>query len=135
MEQTQPERRFLAYIIDYGIALAIALTLVTIYSFSWSASVFYYFYMLALVTAAILFIYYFLFYLFTGGLSIGKMIFNIRAISIKDRRLNFYQSFMRAALQSLLPIAFLNMLYQLFWHSQASFFDRATDTKIVYWHS
>ena len=133
MEQTQPERRFLAYIIDYGIALAVALTLVTIFSLSWSASVFYYFYMLALVTSAILFIYYFLFYLFTGGLSIGKMIFNIRAVGIKRKRLNIYQAIMRAALQSLIPVAFLNVLYQLFWHSQTSFFDQATDTKIVAW--
>lgn len=133
MEQTQVEKRFFAYVIDYGIALIVAIALVTVYSISWPTNVFYYFFLLALLTGGILFAYYFLFYLFTGGFTIGKMLFNIRAISIKDKRLNLYQCIMRAALQSLIPVAILNVLYQLFWKSTTSFFDRATDTKIIVW--
>lgn len=134
MERTYNERRFLAFVVDISIALVIAVTLTTVYNVKLPLPAPKFINRLVYLTDAIFFVYCFVCYLLFGGLTIGRMLFNLRIVCKDGRRIGFMRSLCRSLFQCILPIAILNIFYMLYFRTKESFFDKSTDTKNIYWH-
>ncbi len=133
MEQVRYEKRFMAYVIDIAIALAIALALTSVFSFKMALGIMGYFNTLTVLTSTVFFLYTFIFYLCFNGLSIGRMIFNSRLVCKDNKRMPPVTIFMRALLQTLFPLAIMNVGYMLLYRTQESFFEKATNTMNIPW--
>ena len=66
--------------------------------------------------------------MFFGGISIGRLIANLRIVKNDGRRMNIMTIFIRAFMQSLVLIAPLNVAYQLYYKTSSSIYDYVTNT-------
>lgn len=129
------EKRLMAYIVDYSIAFAISLGIVISYSLSFPAGFLEFVDITLVLSAAVYFVLSFIGYMLFNGTTIGKLIFRIRVVNKKDyTRISIGTSFFRAAMQSVIVIAILNVIYQLIYRSSESIFDDSTNTICVNRH-
>jgi len=129
------EKRLMAYILDYSIAFAISLGIVITYSISFPSGFLEFVDITLVLSSVIYFIGTFIGYALLNGTTIGKLIFRIRVVNKNDySRIKIGASFFRAAMQSVLVIAVLNVIYQLVYRSSESIFDDATRTICVNRH-
>ncbi len=132
MEKISVKRRVIAYLIDITLSVIASVFLLALLNIQIEVRFFKYFELLSIFQSIILFVYLFLFYMFGNGLSIGKIICNIRIVKDNNQNMELIDLFLRAFMQSLLILTVANVFFQLYTKSTVSLFDYTTNTKAVY---
>lgn len=125
------ERRALGFMIDIIVALLLAILVVTISPYSIEYALLENVHRALVWYTIIFFIYAFVCYFVFNGLTLGRFLFKT-ALKNKDlTRMNIKTCFVRALLQSFLPLIIVNAIYMVLYRSTESFYDKITDTTSI----
>lgn len=132
MDYINYEKRIFSYIIDFVIAFLVALLLSVKVGISFDFALVTFVDSVQILTMICYFGISLIFLLFFNGRTIGRMIMRIKIVDFNDGKLTFAQIFIRSLLESFIIMGAINVVYQLLYHGQHSFFDKACNTKIKY---
>lgn len=135
MEIARYEKRLIAYLIDFLVALIPAFaSFITLYFYLKPiVTIPAYFYALAaqLFTYIFYFIFTFLFLIISKGYTLGMLIIGTKVIHTSKRPPNARESFLRSISLGLLPMVIVNIGYMLIVHTEKTIFDRLSETIVV----
>ena len=126
------EKRVISYLIDFLIAFAVACILTFVGNIHLTFHFIKYVHETIVLTSICYLVISIISLLLFKGATIGRLIVRLKLVDVDDSEIRFGQIIIRSLMECLIGFGFMNLVYQILYHSKDSIFDRATHTKIKF---